>query len=54
MASKPSVPETLPGWRNRSLQIAHNAEREAFPAGHEALHREQRSSYAEELERLTR
>jgi hypothetical protein len=50
MDSNPSVMEMLAGLEE---QIAHNAEREAFHAGHEAFHREQRSSYAEELERLT-
>lgn len=51
MDSNPSVMQMLAGLEE---QIAHNAEREAFHAGHEAFHRDQRSSYAEELERLTR
>jgi hypothetical protein len=51
MDSKTSVTEML---SRLEAQIAHNTEREAFHAGHEAFHRDQRSSYAEELERLTR
>jgi hypothetical protein len=51
MDSKTSVTEML---SRLEAQIAHNAERQAFHAGHEAFHRDQRSSYAEELERLTR
>jgi len=51
MDPKPSVMEML---ARLEQQIAHNVEREAFHAGHEAFHRDQRSSYADELERLTR
>jgi hypothetical protein len=51
MDAKPSVTEML---ARLDEQIAHNAEREAFHANHEACHRDQRSSYAAELERLTR
>ncbi|HEX4498083.1 MAG TPA: hypothetical protein VIE43_20575 [Thermoanaerobaculia bacterium] len=51
MDSKPSVTEML---ARLDEQIAHHAEREAFHAGHEAFHRDQRSTYAAELERLTR
>jgi hypothetical protein len=51
MDTKPSVTEML---ARLDEQIAHNAEREAFHANHEAFHRDQRSSYALELERLTR
>jgi hypothetical protein len=51
MDPKPSVTEML---ARLEQQIAHNVEREAFHAGHEAFHRDQRSSYADELERLTR
>jgi hypothetical protein len=51
MDAKPSVTEML---ARLDEQIAHNAEREAYHANHEAFHRDQRSSYAAELERLTR